>query len=83
MRNAKLTIEKVATITQKQTWCNDADDEGVPNPMLEIQHPKQPPLFMRTLHLEAMHAPVFSEYANIASGYIADGELLVGMQFNN
>ena len=51
--------------------------------MLEIQHPKQPPLFMRTLHLEAMHAPVFSEYANIASGYIADGELLVGMQFNN
>ena len=37
---------------------------------------------MRALHLEAMHAYKFSEYVNMASGYVANGELYIGMQFN-
>ena len=38
---------------------------------------------MRALHLEAMHASKFSEYVNMASGYVANGELYIGMQFMN
>ena len=38
---------------------------------------------MRTLDLEAMHAPEFPEYANMASDYTVDGELCVGMQFSD
>ena len=38
---------------------------------------------MQALHLKAMHAPKFLKYAGMASGYVADGELYVGMQFND
>ena len=38
---------------------------------------------MRTLDLEAMHAPEFPEYANMASDYTIDDELCVEMQFGD
>ena len=48
-----------------------------------VQHPKDPPPFMRDLHFEAMHTPKFLEYANMTNSYVADGELYVGVQFSN
>ncbi|RYR20283.1 hypothetical protein Ahy_B03g065390 [Arachis hypogaea] len=41
--------------------------------------------FMRTLDLEAMHAPEFPKYANIGEGDVAveDGEFSVGMEFGS
>nr|XP_025648152.1 uncharacterized protein LOC112743154 [Arachis hypogaea] len=47
------------------------------------QHPFGIPSFMRTLDLEVMHAPEFSEYANMGEGNAAaeDGEFSVGMEF--
>ncbi|XP_057745381.1 uncharacterized protein LOC130963268 [Arachis stenosperma] len=60
------------------------------------KHPFGVPSFMRTLDLEAMHAPEFSEYANTAcltdggahvvgEGNVAakDGEFSVGMKFGS
>ncbi|RYR25120.1 hypothetical protein Ahy_B02g058747 [Arachis hypogaea] len=49
------------------------------------QHPFGVPSFMRTLDLEAMHAPEFSEYANTGEGNVAaeDGEFSVGMEFGS
>ncbi|RYR68142.1 hypothetical protein Ahy_A03g014611 [Arachis hypogaea] len=49
------------------------------------QHPFGVPFFMRTLDLEAMHAPEFSEYANIGEGdvVVEDGEFSVGMEFGS
>ena len=38
---------------------------------------------MRVLDLEAMYAPEFFEYTNMASDYTIYGELCVEMQFNN
>ncbi|XP_016169067.1 uncharacterized protein LOC107611676 [Arachis ipaensis] len=49
------------------------------------QHPFGIPSFMRTLDLEAMHAPEFSEYANTGEGNVVaeDGEFSVGMEFGS
>ncbi|RYR51475.1 hypothetical protein Ahy_A06g026491 [Arachis hypogaea] len=44
---------------------------------LANKHPFEESSFMRTLDLEAMHAPEFSEYMN------ADGEFVVGMEFSS
>ncbi|XP_057761939.1 uncharacterized protein LOC130982095 [Arachis stenosperma] len=43
------------------------------------------PFFMRTLDLEAIHAPEFSEYANTGEGNAVaeDGEFSVGMEFGS
>ncbi|XP_016191917.1 uncharacterized protein LOC107632773 [Arachis ipaensis] len=48
-------------------------------------HPFGVPSFMRTLDLEAMHAPEFPEYANTGEGNVAaeDGEFSVGMEFGS
>ena len=59
------------------------DNDNVPNTSAIIQHTEDLPSFVRTLDIEAMHAPKFPQYANIASNYAADGELYVGMKFND
>ena len=59
------------------------DDDEIPNTQAIIQHSEDLPSFMRTLDLEAMHAPEFSEYANMASDYTIDDELCVEMQFGD
>ncbi|XP_052107439.1 uncharacterized protein LOC110273511 [Arachis duranensis] len=41
------------------------------------------PSFMRTLDLEAMHAPEFPEYANMGNAAAEDGEFSVGMEFGS
>ncbi|KAL4286875.1 hypothetical protein AHAS_Ahas19G0129900 [Arachis hypogaea] len=37
---------------------------------------------MHALNLDAMHALEFSEYVNTASAVVADGEFVIGMEFN-
>ncbi|RYQ83482.1 hypothetical protein Ahy_B10g102163 [Arachis hypogaea] len=53
--------------------------------MIVSQHPFGVSSFMRTLNLEVMHAPEFSEYVNIGEGNTAteDGEFRVGMKFGS
>ncbi|RYR24151.1 hypothetical protein Ahy_B02g057654 [Arachis hypogaea] len=46
-------------------------------------HPFQEPSFMRSLDLEAMHAPEFPQYMNTAPPVVADGEFIVGMEFSS
>ncbi|RYR22961.1 hypothetical protein Ahy_B03g068244 [Arachis hypogaea] len=46
-------------------------------------HPFQEPSFMRSLDLEAMHAPEFPQYMNPAPPVVADGEFTVGMEFSS
>ncbi|RYR47040.1 hypothetical protein Ahy_A07g032947 isoform A [Arachis hypogaea] len=58
------------------------DEENVPN-RVAIEHPFKPVPFMRTLDLEAMHAPEFPEYVNVSKNYAANGKLCVGMLFKN
>ncbi|XP_029151648.1 uncharacterized protein [Arachis hypogaea] len=71
---------------------DDENDDGdlVGNPAVQneanaivSQHPFSVPSFMRTLDLEATHAPEFPEYANTGEGNVAveDGEFRVGMEF--
>ncbi|RYR14936.1 hypothetical protein Ahy_B04g071660 [Arachis hypogaea] len=64
-----------------------AGDPAVQNEANVIvrQHPFGVPSFMRTLDLEVMHAPEFSEYANTGEGNAAaeDGEFRVGMEFSS
>ncbi|XP_072054177.1 uncharacterized protein [Arachis hypogaea] len=73
---------------------DDENDDGdlVGNPTVQneangivSQHPFGVPSFMRTLDLEAMHAPEFPEYANTDEGDAAaeDGEFRVGMEFGS
>ena len=62
---------------------DDTDDEGGPNTIIAIQHVEDTPSFMQALHIEAMHASEFPEYANIVSGNVADGEFYGGMMFND
>ncbi|RYQ84823.1 hypothetical protein Ahy_B10g104309 [Arachis hypogaea] len=73
---------------------NDENDDGdlADNPAVQneadaivSQHPFGVPSFMRTLDLEAMHAPEFSEYANMGEGNAAaeDSEFSVGMEFGS
>ena len=62
---------------------DDTEDEGVPNTMIVVRHAEDTPPFIRALHLEVMHAPEFPEYANMVSGYIANGEFHVGMIFSD
>ena len=38
---------------------------------------EDPPSFMHALSLDAMRAPEFLEYVNMASGYATGGELCV------
>nr|XP_029147041.1 uncharacterized protein LOC112733035 [Arachis hypogaea] len=71
---------------------DDKNDDGdlAGNPAVQneanavvSQHPFGVPSFMRTLDLEAMHAPEFPEYANTGEGNVAaeDGEFSVEMEF--
>ncbi|RYQ88263.1 hypothetical protein Ahy_B09g095558 isoform B [Arachis hypogaea] len=71
---------------------DDENDDGdlAGNPAVQneadaivSQHPFGVPSFMRTLDLEAMHAPEFPEYANTGEGNVAaeNGEFSVGMEF--
>nr|XP_025611889.1 uncharacterized protein LOC112705268 [Arachis hypogaea] len=73
---------------------DDENDDGdlagnppVPNEAHDVisQQPFGVPTFMRTLDLEAMHAPEFPEYANMGEGNAAaeDGEFSVGMEFGS
>ncbi|RYR09818.1 hypothetical protein Ahy_B05g078241 [Arachis hypogaea] len=73
---------------------DDENDDGdlagnpaVPNEAHAVisQQPFGVPSFMRTLDLEAMHAPEFPEYANMGEGNAAaeDGEFSVGMEFGS
>ena len=58
---------------------DDTYDEGVPQTTMAVHHAEDHLLFMRALHLEAMHAPKFPKYANMTCGYATDGELCVGI----
>ncbi|RYR28405.1 hypothetical protein Ahy_B01g052517 isoform A [Arachis hypogaea] len=60
----------------------NADVAEVAN-ALANPHPFQEPSFMRSLDLEAMHAPEFPQYMNAASPVVADGEFTVGMKFSS
>ena len=62
---------------------DDTNDEGGPNTTITVQHTKDTPPFMQALHLEAMHAPEFPEYANMVNGNVADGEFYSGMILSN
>ncbi|RYQ88254.1 hypothetical protein Ahy_B09g095558 isoform E [Arachis hypogaea] len=73
---------------------DDENDDGdlAGNPAVQneadaivSQHPFGVPSFMRTLDLEAMHAPEFPEYANTGEGNVAaeNGEFSVGMEFGS
>ncbi|RYR07213.1 hypothetical protein Ahy_B05g074524 [Arachis hypogaea] len=73
---------------------DDKNDDGdlAGNPVMQNEaasivsrHPFGVPSFMRTLDLEAMHAPEFPEYANKGKGNVAaeDGEFSVGMEFGS
>ena len=55
----------------------------IPNTLAIIQRSEDPPSFMHPLELQAMYAPKFLEYANMASNYAANDELCVGMEFND
>ena len=68
---------------EHESGSNDTDDEGGPNIAIAVQHTEDTPPFMRALHLEAMHAPEFPEYANMVSGNAADGEFYSGMIFSD
>ncbi|RYQ82458.1 hypothetical protein Ahy_B10g101044 [Arachis hypogaea] len=47
-------------------------------------HPFQEPSFMRSLDLEAMHAPEFSQYMNAVELLaVTDGEFTVGIEFSS
>ena len=59
---------------EHESGYDDTEDEGGLNTAIAVQHAEDTPLFMRTLHLEAMHALEFPEYTNIVSGYVANGE---------
>ena len=61
----------------------EEEDDEIPNIQAVIQHSEDPPSFIRTLDLEAMHALEFPEYANMASDYTVGGELFVRMQFSD
>ncbi|RYR11852.1 hypothetical protein Ahy_B04g069365 [Arachis hypogaea] len=60
----------------------NADVAEVAN-ALANPHPFQEPSFMRSLDLEAMHAPEFLQYMNPAPPIVADGEFTVGMEFSS
>ncbi|RYR53800.1 hypothetical protein Ahy_A06g029051 [Arachis hypogaea] len=69
---------------------NDGDLAGNPAVQDEAnaivsQHPFGVPSFIRTLDLEAMHAPKFPEYANTCEGNVAaeDGKFSVRMEFGS
>ncbi|RYR68782.1 hypothetical protein Ahy_A03g015252 [Arachis hypogaea] len=73
---------------------DDENDDGdlAGNPAIQneadsivSQHPFGVPSFMRSLYLEAMHAPEFSEYANMGEGNVAaeDSEFSVRMEFSS
>ncbi|RYR60742.1 hypothetical protein Ahy_A04g017798 [Arachis hypogaea] len=51
---------------------------------LTNQQPFEGPTFMRSLDLEAMHAPKFPQYINAAElPIVTDGEFTVGMKFSS
>ncbi|RYR22429.1 hypothetical protein Ahy_B03g067710 [Arachis hypogaea] len=60
----------------------NADAAEVAN-ALANPHPFQEPSFMRSLDLEAMHAPEFSQYMNVALPVVANGEFTVGIEFSS
>ncbi|RYQ84160.1 hypothetical protein Ahy_B10g103103 [Arachis hypogaea] len=69
---------------------NDGDLAGNPTVQNKADaivswYPFGVPSFIRTLDLEAMHAPEFHEYANMGEGNVAaeDGEFSLGMEFGS
>ncbi|XP_025692843.2 uncharacterized protein [Arachis hypogaea] len=50
---------------------------------LTNQQPFEEPTFMRSLDLEAMHAPEFPQYINAELPVITDGEFTIGMEFSS
>ncbi|RYR30818.1 hypothetical protein Ahy_B01g055587 [Arachis hypogaea] len=58
-------------------------DVAVVADALANPHPFQEPSFMRSLDLEAMHAPEFPQYMNPVLPVVADGEFTVGMEFSS
>ncbi|XP_025612015.1 uncharacterized protein [Arachis hypogaea] len=61
----------------------NADVTEVAN-VLANQQPFQEPSFMRSLDLEAMHAPEFPQYMNaVELPIVMDGEFTVGMEFSS
>ncbi|RYQ83984.1 hypothetical protein Ahy_B10g102875 [Arachis hypogaea] len=60
----------------------NADVAEVAN-VLANQQPFQEPSFMRSLDLEAMHAPEFPQYMNAKLPVVVDGEFMVGMEFSS
>ncbi|RYR70854.1 hypothetical protein Ahy_A02g005158 [Arachis hypogaea] len=66
----------------------DEDDDGGAEAVAEtlvvpsaVSQPLDVPPFMRSLNLDAMHAPEFSEYANISVADLEDGEFRIGMEY--
>ncbi|RYQ80376.1 hypothetical protein Ahy_Scaffold1g106832 isoform C [Arachis hypogaea] len=66
-------------------WEEDNNDSEVQDEANAIvsQHPFGVPSFMRTLDLEAMYPPEFSEYANTGNVAAEDDEFSVGMEFGS
>ncbi|RYQ97196.1 hypothetical protein Ahy_B08g093213 isoform A [Arachis hypogaea] len=48
-----------------------------------VSQPMDVPPFMRSLDIDAMHAPEFSEYANIGVADLKDGEFRIGMEYGS
>ncbi|XP_072070206.1 uncharacterized protein [Arachis hypogaea] len=48
-----------------------------------VSQPMDVPLFLRSLDLDAMHAPKFFEYKNISVDYPEDGEFRIGMEYGS
>ena len=60
-----------------------ADDEDVPATGAFIQHPEDPPSFMRALNLDAIGVLEFLKYVNMAGGYVVSRELCIGTEFSD
>ncbi|XP_072077860.1 uncharacterized protein [Arachis hypogaea] len=75
-------IDPVGDIDQADNTM-EVDVAEVANALVN-QRPFVEPTFMRSLDLEAMHAPKFSQYMNAAElPVVADGEFTVGMKFSS
>ncbi|RYQ95695.1 hypothetical protein Ahy_B08g091039 isoform B [Arachis hypogaea] len=48
-----------------------------------VSQPMGVPPFMHSLDLDAMHAPEFSEHANIGVADLEDGEFRIGMEYGS
>ncbi|RYR78671.1 hypothetical protein Ahy_A01g003512 [Arachis hypogaea] len=85
--DSKEEFETNYEVDNKNDDGNLASNPAVQNEVDVIvsQHLFDVSSFMRTLDLEAMHAPEFPEYANVGEGNVAaeDGEFNVEMEFGS